>query len=96
MEVLQKYEAASGQLINKEKSSVFFSKNKDSNQMKAICEVLGNMNHVNQGQYLGLPMVISKSKHQVFGFVKEKMRNRLQNWKGKFPSAAGKKVSNQL
>ncbi|XP_027150198.1 uncharacterized protein LOC113750422 [Coffea eugenioides] len=43
MKILKKYEEASGQLINLEKSSVFFSKNMPMEQKQAVCSSLGGM-----------------------------------------------------
>lgn len=43
-------------------------------------------------QYLGLPMDISYSKMEAFGFLREKVLKRLQGWREKTLSAAGKEV----
>ena len=45
-----------------------------------------------QGKYLGLPMVITRTKNQVFGFIRENIRRKLQCWKNKLLSSAGKEV----
>ena len=92
MNVLKIYEAASGQLINLDKSAVFFSRNMISDQREEVRQALRGMNEAKQGKYLGLPMVISRTKDQIFGFVRENIKRRLQNWKSKFLSSAGKEV----
>lgn len=43
-------------------------------------------------KYLGLPMEISYSKVEAFGFIKDKIHNKLGGWREKFLSAAGKEV----
>ena len=50
------------------------------------------MAEIKQGKYLGLPMVISRSKDQIFGFIKENIKRKLQDWRNKLLSSAGKKV----
>lgn len=37
-------------------------------------------------------MVITRSKEEVFGYIREKIKTRLCNWKGKLLSPAGKEV----
>ncbi|XP_027152078.1 uncharacterized protein LOC113752144 [Coffea eugenioides] len=92
MNILKTYEAASGQMVNLDKSAVFFSRNMFSDQREEVRQALGGMNEAKQGKYLGLPMVISRTKDQIFGFVRENIKRRLQNWKSKFLSSAGKEV----
>nr|XP_027071909.1 uncharacterized protein LOC113696728 [Coffea arabica] len=92
MKVLKIYEEASGQLVNLDKSAVFFSRNMQSEQREEVCQALEGMTEAKQGKYLGLPMVISRTKDQIFGFVGENIKRRLQNWKNKFLSLAGKEV----
>nr|XP_027100870.1 uncharacterized protein LOC113719906 [Coffea arabica] len=92
MKVLKVYENSSGQLVNLDKSAVFFSKNVVSEKKGEICQALGGMREATQGKYLGLPMVVSRTKEQIFGFVRDNIRKRFQNWKNRFLSPAGKEV----
>lgn len=78
-DLLAIYENASGQLINFEKSVVFFSANSCRNLRKEICSELGNIKEALSGKYLDLPMMIGRSKPQAFGFVKERLQNKMQN-----------------
>lgn len=43
-------------------------------------------------KYLGLPLVIGRSKKQVFDFVTERTSKKIRNWKSKLLNAAGKEV----
>lgn len=71
---------------------MFFSKNLQPRAQEEICKELGNLKVVKQGKYLRLPMVITKSKQQIFSKVKEAISQKIQNWKNKFLSGAGKEV----
>lgn len=79
-------------MINMEKSSAFFSKNVDQEEQKEICSRLGNIQVVHQGKYLGLLMVITRTKDQIFGFVRDKCQKTVSNWCNKKLSQAAKEV----
>lgn len=42
--------------------------------------------------YLGLPSILGRNKSVVFGYIKEKMRQKIQSWEGKYISKAGKEL----
>ncbi|XP_071928203.1 uncharacterized protein [Coffea arabica] len=75
--ILDVYKQASGQLINVEKSSLFFSRNMSNRQREGVMREL-------QG--------IKRSKRQVFDFIRQKTIARLKGWKQKLLSQAGKEV----
>ncbi|XP_073120389.1 uncharacterized protein [Henckelia pumila] len=56
----------------------------------AICETLGVVYTTNHGHYLGLPSLIGRNKIEVFDFIKEKVWKRMNGWRQKFLSRAGK------
>ena len=62
MKILETYGEASRQIINAEKSSKFFSKNTDERRKDEILSTLDGMKLAKQSKYLGLPMVIGRSK----------------------------------
>ncbi|XP_027156460.1 uncharacterized protein LOC113757300 [Coffea eugenioides] len=90
--ILLVYEKGTGQMINLEKSSVLFSRNVVQQLQLVISQALGDIQIVAKGRYLGLPMVVTRSKHQIFGYIKDNIQHRLQKWKNKLLSAAGKEV----
>ena len=49
VEILKQYEAASGQHVNTDKSSVFFSHNTSSTMKKEVMDILGPMQHTRHG-----------------------------------------------
>nr|XP_027093548.1 uncharacterized protein LOC113713943 [Coffea arabica] len=90
--LLNVYERGTGQLINLEKSSVIFSNNMQQETKEEVSQALGNLHVVSQGKYLGLPMVVTRSKQQLFGYIKSSIQQRLKKWKNKLLSAAGKEI----
>lgn len=90
--ILKKYEAASGQMINLVKSLMMFSKNAKQESKEVICSILNNIQCVESGKYLGLPLVIGRSKNSVFRFIKDRLTSKVQSWKGKLLNNAGKEV----
>ncbi|XP_065623699.1 uncharacterized protein LOC136065014 [Quercus suber] len=91
-EILKKYEAASGQMINTDKSSIFFSHNTPQEVKDGILEILGPMQGTCHSKYLGLPSIIGKSKNEVFAEIKERVGKKLSGWKEKMLSIGGKEV----
>ena len=90
--ILQLYEAALGQKINAEKSLVFFSKNSPKEKKNEKSNILGPMQDTQHNKYLGLPLIISKSKIEIFAEVKEKVEKKLSGWKEKVLSMGGREI----
>jgi len=44
------------------------------------------------GKYLGLPSMIGRDKRYVFSFIKDRIWKRINAWRGRALSKAGKKV----
>ena len=61
LDILQKYEEASSQKINTDKSSVFFSQNIEEEKRAEVKESLGPMQDAQPKNYLGLPSIIGRS-----------------------------------
>ena len=87
--ILKVYEEATGQLINMDKSSVLFSKNTLPSVKSEVCQAMGSIKQVEQGKYLGLPMVITRSQEQVFGFIRNSIDKKLKGWRNKLLSQVG-------
>nr|DAD30368.1 TPA_asm: hypothetical protein HUJ06_009219 [Nelumbo nucifera] len=79
--ILKVYEEASRQTTNFQKSGVFFSSNVPQDVKARVTSVLGVVNPINTGRYLGLPSLIGR-----------KNKERLQDWKSKLLSCAGKEI----
>ena len=91
-EILRTYEDASGQKINTEKSSIFFSPNTSQELKDEIINILGPMTDSRHTKYLGLPSIIGRSKKLIFAEIKEKVCKKLAGWKGKLLSLGGKEI----
>ena len=83
---------ASGQMINKEKTTLFFSGNTDTQTQDAIKVALNVLAIQHYEKYLGLPSFIGREKKAYFTKVKERIWARMQGWKEKLLSQAGKEV----
>jgi hypothetical protein len=90
--ILQVYEAMSGQVINREKSSILFSRNTNRQKKEEIMQLLGLSTETSDGKYMGLPMYIGKSRSKCFSYLKERIWARIQGWKERFLSKAGKEI----
>jgi len=92
MRLLRKYENASVQKINIQKTSVFFSRNTSQDRRQEIIQMSGLTKTHRIDAYLGLPTFVGKSRNQSFCFIKDQVQKRLTNWKVNFLSQAGKEV----
>ena len=92
LELLSKYEEASGQKVNKSKTSIFFSKTTNAEVKRDIKEAWGVSEIMHYERYLGLPSFVGKGKKASFNYIKEKVWRKLQGWEGKLLSQAGREV----
>jgi hypothetical protein len=92
LRILGIYEATSGQKLNLQKTSIFFSRNTSHSRREEILSLSGLTEAHKFDTYLGLPALVGKSKTQAFNNIKEKVGLKLSNWKVKFLSQAGKEV----
>ena len=65
-DILEIYEKGSGQNINRDKSSVLFSKNTSRQTKEFLLQLLGLQNEGQQGKYWGLPCYVGKSRQACF------------------------------
>ena len=91
-EILGKYEQASGQKINLDKTTLFFSNNASNATKEEIKNLLGVSEIKEYERYLGLPAVVGRKKKASLNFIKDRVWSKLQGWKEKILSQAGKEV----
>ena len=90
--ILNTYEASSGQMVNKEKSSIQFSRNARKEDKLDLMRQLNIQKEGFNGKYLGLPVFVGKSKTKAFQYLKERIWKILQGWKQRLLSKAGKEI----
>lgn len=69
-----------------------FSGNVRDGDRQQICNILGVQCSTANGNYLGLPMVVSRNKKEILHFIKLKIINRIQSWNHRFLSRAGREI----
>ena len=92
MNILERYEKASGQKVNKNKTTIFFSKSTVEINKYEIKSALGLQEIEHYEQYLGLPSLVGRRKKQSFNLIKEKIWRKLQSWEGKLLSQVDREV----
>jgi hypothetical protein len=92
MEILKTYEEASGQELNLSKSEVFFSRNISQAAQVELSNIMGVKHVLGTGTYLGLPSMVGRSKKETFAFIKDRLWKRINSWRSRPLSKAGKEV----
>ena len=90
--ILQLYEEASRQKMNANKTTIFFSRNTAVTDKEQIKEVAGIPTNQRYDKYLGLPSLVGRSRMKAFKSITDRVWKRLQDWKVKFLSQAGKEI----
>ena len=91
-DTLQLYADASGQCLNLEKSSTYYSSKVFVEQKTWIIDKLKVKEVEKFDAYSGLPTLIGRRKYDTFAFIKKQVGKKMQGWKGKLLSRAGKEV----
>jgi len=91
-DILAVYEQASGQQINRGKTTLFFSKAVAEETKEEIINLLGVLEVNEYEKYLGLPAVVGRKKKASLNYIKERVWNKLQGWKERLLSQAGREV----
>ena len=79
-------------MINRDKTTLFFSKNTPKHMRITIQQLWGVQGTINFEKYLGLPAIVGKSKQQTFSGLKELIAWRLQGWKERLLSKVGRAI----
>jgi hypothetical protein len=91
-EILETYRIGSGQLVNKDKSAVFFSANCTDEMKAEVHELAGISTEALVEKYLGLPTALGRSTDEQFEHIMAKIK-KLVNWyANKHMSGAAREV----
>jgi hypothetical protein len=90
--ILHNYHRGSGQLVNKQKSAIFFSDNCQTEDRTAVHDSLGIETEALGEKYLGLPTSAGKVSDGVFEYIPGRIRQFIAGWGGNLLSCAGREV----
>lgn len=90
--IIGEYSLASGQIVNYQKSSVYFRKLIPPEQKETIHKQLGISQEGGEGVYLGLPESFKGSKIVILSFLKDILTQKVNGWQSHFLSPRGKEV----
>ncbi|XP_021721232.1 uncharacterized protein LOC110688776 [Chenopodium quinoa] len=86
--ILDTYCRASGQVINQGKSTLLASPNSKEEDVNRFSEILEIDKSSNFGVYLGIPADFGTTKNEIFGFMVDRVKVRLNAWNSMFLSHA--------
>lgn len=76
--ILKKYELASGQKINIDKTNLFFGKSVSILSKNAIKNLLGVPEIKEYERYLGFPAVVGKNRRASLNYIRDRVWSKLQ------------------
>ena len=87
--ILEVYERESGQKLNREKTSLFFSKNTKEEVKEVVKDMFGAQIIHHYERYLGLPLLVGKGKKKAFHRILDQVGKKVAGWKGKLLTTVG-------
>ncbi|XP_039170230.1 uncharacterized protein LOC120294289 [Eucalyptus grandis] len=90
--ILNQYCFASGQAINLNKSGIHFSKDCPESLRRNMASMLRVPEITKTGKYLGIPLDWGASKKDMFAWILARVSKKLESWKEKLLSRAGKEI----
>ena len=90
--ILSLYEKASGQKLNREKTTIIFSKAVSEDTKTQISNYLKVPEVKEYEKYLSLPAVVGRKKKVSLNYIKERVLSKLQGWKEKLLSQSGREI----
>ncbi|XP_042964646.1 uncharacterized protein LOC122298864 [Carya illinoinensis] len=77
--ILDLYEEASRQSLNKEKTTIFFSRRAQETVKEGIMKNMGARQLRNSEKYLGLQIMVGRSKYNSFRVIKDRVWKKISN-----------------
>ncbi|KAH1106857.1 hypothetical protein J1N35_010625 [Gossypium stocksii] len=91
-DILEEYESCSGQCVNFEKSTMFFSSNMVDQDKDMVFHVLNVQCLTNPEKYLRLPNIVGRNKKMAFQNLKDRLKQRINSWSLRHISQGGREV----
>ena len=91
-EILRIYGDASGQCVNCDKSSIYFSSNTPGRLRQQLKTVLNIPVEAFSERYLGLPTTVGRINSGTFDHIGERARSKMQGWSEKLLACAGRET----
>ena len=82
-ECLEKYCRWSGQMLNRAKSGIIFSKFTHQQTRRGIRHILQMKSLKTNSAYLGAPLFLTKAPAKDFKFLQERLEAKLNGWRSK-------------
>ncbi|XP_058776904.1 uncharacterized protein LOC131651249 [Vicia villosa] len=92
MNILKVYQEASGQVVNLDKSEASFSQNVLDDVKERIHNRMQVKTVMRHSKYLGLPIILGRSKKEIFSMVIDRVWKKIKGWKEKYLSRSGKEI----
>ena len=92
LKIIEVYEKESGQKLNREKTSLFFSKNTSVEVKEEVKDMFGAQVIHQHERYLGLPTLVGRGKKKAFHHILDQVGRKIAGWKGKILSTAGREI----
>ncbi|KAF5471784.1 hypothetical protein F2P56_008554 [Juglans regia] len=92
LNIFELYEKGSGQVLNKDKFAIFFSKNTAQITQQQILQLAGAQSTSSFERYPGLPALVGRKKIASFHSLIDKTWTRVTNCRTKFLSVAGNEI----
>ncbi|KAA3457419.1 reverse transcriptase [Gossypium australe] len=91
-EILKEYANCSGQCVNFDKTTVFYSTNTSAESKEVVSSLLGVRSSSNPEKYLGLPNMVGRKKKQAFQNLVDRIAARIEAWSSRLLSQGGKEI----
>jgi hypothetical protein len=91
-EILVIYENCSGQCVNREKSSIYFSPNTPHTLRQSLKNLMGIAVEAFNERYLGLPTAMGRITSGTFDHLGERIRSKIQSGSERLVSSAGREI----
>jgi hypothetical protein len=91
-EILERYRIGSGQMVNKQKSAIFFSANANDGMKLAVHQGTDIPTEALVEKYLGLPTALGRSTDDQFEHIVATIKKLVAGWAPRLLNSAGREV----